>query len=392
MAFSEIQSRDAAYVANTYARFPVAIVSGQGARCTDSEGKEYIDLTAGIGVNSLGFCDPDWVAAVQKQAATLQHMCNLYYTLPCIDAAEKLVKKTGCKKVFFANSGAEANEGMIKTARKYSFDRYGEGRATIVTLVNSFHGRTVTTLAATGQDHFHEKFMPFTKGFAYAAANDIADTLEKLSAQDVCAVMFEMVQGEGGVIPLEAAYVKVVTDYCAAHDILLLVDEVQAGVGRTGTFYAYEQFGIAPDVVSSAKGLAGGLPIGAVLFFDKTESVLASGDHGTTFGGNPVCCAGANVVLDRLDDAFLAGVREKSAYLFTRLAAMPHVTGVSGMGLMIGVSFDTLSAKDVVMKGIEAGILTLTAKVKLRLLPPLTITMEELATAMDTLENALSGM
>lgn len=392
MEFSAIAQRDAEYVANTYARFPVAIVSGQGARCTDSEGKSYIDLTAGIGVNSLGFCDPAWVAAVQKQAATLQHMCNLYYTLPCIDAAEKLCKKTGCKKVFFGNSGAEANEGMIKAARKYSFDKYGEGRATIVTLVNSFHGRTVTTLAATGQDHFHEKFMPFTEGFAYAKANDIADTTEKLAGKSVCAVMFELVQGEGGVIPLEAEYVKAVADYCAAHDLLVLVDEVQAGVGRTGSLYAYQQFGISPDVVSSAKGLAGGLPIGAVLFFEKTESVMGSGDHGTTFGGNPVCCAGANVVLDRLDDAFLADVQKKSAYLFKRLSAMPHVTGVSGMGLMIGVSFDTLTAKDVVKQGIDAGILTLTAKTKLRLLPPLTITMEELAQAMDLLEGVLAAM
>ena len=394
MEFSTIQQRDRENIANTYARFPVAIVSGKGATCFDSTGKRYIDLTAGIGVNSLGFCDGAWVDAVQKQAATLQHMSNLYYTLPCIDVAEKLCAATGCKKVFFCNSGAEANEGMIKAARKYSFDKYGEGRNKIVTLVNSFHGRTVTTLAATGQDHFHQFFYPFTEGFLYAPANDIDATVGALSESGVCAVMMEMVQGEGGVIALEKPYVQAVADYCAAHDILLLADEVQAGVGRTGKLFAYENFGVQPDVVSCAKGLAGGLPIGAVLFFEKTQGVLGAGDHGTTFGGNPVCCAGASVVLDRLNESFLADVLDKSAYLFVRLAKMPHVTGVSGLGLMIGVSFDfeTITSKDVVNAGIEAGVLTLTAKAKLRLLPPLTITMEELASAMDILEGVLAGL
>ena len=389
MDFASIQARDEAFVANTYGRFPVAIVSGSGASCRDSEGKTYIDLTSGIGVNALGFCDPAWAKAVTEQVGTLQHMSNLFYTLPCIDAAEKLCKRTGAKRVFFANSGAEANEGMIKTARKYSFDRYGEGRNTIVTLVNSFHGRTVTTLAATGQDHFHQYFYPFTEGFAYAPANDLPATLDALSQKGVCALMMEMVQGEGGVIPLNKAYVNKVADYCRAHDILLLVDEVQSGMGRTGTLFSWQQFHIVPDVCSVAKGLAGGLPIGGVLFFEKTQSVLGKGDHATTFGGNPVCCAGACAVLDRLTDEFLQSVSEKSAYLFSRLEKMPHVTGVSGLGLMIGVSFDTLSAKDVVNAGIQAGILTLTAKEKLRLLPPLTITMEELAQAMDKLEQVL---
>ncbi len=394
MDFSAIQQRDNAYIDHTYARFPVAIVSGKGATCTDSAGKQYIDLTAGIGVNSLGFCDDEWVSAVQKQVASLQHMSNLYYTLPCIDVAEKLSKACGCRKVFFCNSGAEANEGMIKTARKYSFDKYGEGRSKIVTLVNSFHGRTVTTLAATGQEHFHKFFYPFTEGFLYAAANDTDNTLKALGEDGVCAIMMEMVQGEGGVIPLEPAYVEAVANYCAAHDILLLIDEVQAGVGRTGKLFAYENFNIQPDVVSCAKGLAGGLPIGAVLFFEKTQETLGAGDHGTTFGGNPVSCAGACVVLDRINEAFLATVRDKSAYLFERLAKMPHVTGVSGLGLMIGVSFDfeTITSKDVVNACITAGILTLTAKAKLRLLPPLTITMEELARAMDILESVLKSL
>ena len=392
MDFATIQQRDKTFVANTYARFPVAIVSGQGAACQDSEGKTYLDLTAGIGVDSLGFCDEAWVSAVSEQAGTLQHISNLFYTLPCIDVAEKLCGLTGAKKVFFGNSGAEANEGMLKAARKYSFMKYGEGRSTIVTLVNSFHGRTVTTLAATGQDHFHQYFGPFTEGFQYAAANDLNDTLDKLSAQNVCAVMMEMVQGEGGVIPLDKAYVKAVTEFCQAHDILVLVDEVQTGVGRSGTFLSWQQFGFTPDACSLAKGLAGGLPIGAVLLFDKTENALAAGDHGSTFGGNPVCCAGARVVLDRLTPDFLAEVQAKSAYLFERLGKMPHVTGVSGMGLMIGVAFDTLTAKDVVNAGIEKGILTLTAKTKLRLLPPLTITMEELAQAMDILETILTNM
>lgn len=392
MEFETIKARDQRYVANTYARFPVAIVSGKGVYCQDSAGKTYMDLTSGIGVNALGFCDPVWTEAVAKQAGTLQHLSNLYYTMPCIDVAEKLCKRSGAGKVFFANSGAEANEGMIKAARKYSFDHYGPGRNTIVTLVNSFHGRTVTTLSATGQDTFHQYFFPFTEGFTYAKANDLADTEKALCKEGVCAVMMEMVQGEGGVIPLNRAYVEAVAALCRGKDILLLVDEVQTGMGRTGTLFSWQQFGIIPDVCACAKGLAGGLPIGCVLLFEKTQASLGTGDHGTTFGGNPVCCTGANAVLDRLTDDFLKQVQVKSAYLFDRIQKMPHVTGVSGLGLMIGIAFDTLGAKDVVQACMQEGILTLTAKTKLRLLPPLTITMGELTEAMDTLELVLARM
>ena len=390
MDASAIMARDKEFVANTYKRFPVALVSGSGVRCTDADCKQYYDLTAGIGVNSLGFCDPEWAEAIAAQAGKLQHCANLYYTEPCGQLAETLCKRTGAKKVFFGNSGAEANEGMIKTARKYSFEAYGAGRSTIVTLVNSFHGRTVTTLAATGQDVFHHNFAPFTEGFAYAKANDVDDTLRALAAPGVCAVMMEMVQGEGGVIALDASYVHAVADYCAKHDLLLLVDEVQAGIGRTGTLFAYEHFGIQPDVVSCAKGLAGGLPIGAVLFFNKTENTLRAGDHATTFGGNPVCCAAANVVLARLTPAFLDEVRNKGAYLYERLMRMPHVTAVSGLGLMVGVSFDEgVQAGDVVNRCIEAGLLTLTAKQKLRLLPALTITQDALSQSMEILHGVL---
>ena len=382
--------RDQAYLAGAYARFPVTIVSGKGAVCTDSEGKSYIDLTAGIGVNSLGFCDEEWTGAVIHQAGTLQHVSNLFYTLPCIDAAEKLCALTGAGKVFFGNSGAEANEGMIKAARKYSFDAYGPGRDAVVTLENSFHGRTVTTLAATGQERFHQFFGPFTEGFAYARANDIDHTIKALEQKSVCALMMELVQGEGGVIPLDKGYVEAVAAYCRERDILLLLDEVQTGVGRTGTFLSWQQYGITPDLCSLAKGLAGGLPIGAVLLFGKTENVFRPGDHGSTFGGNPVCCAGANAVLERMIPAFLNEVKAKSAYAFERLAGMPHVAGVSGLGLMIGVSLEGPAAKDVVNAGIRHGLLTLTAKEKLRLLPPLTISMEELKKAMDILEQILS--
>lgn len=388
----DIMDRDHAYIAGTYGRLPVVMVSGQGARCTDAEGNSYLDLTAGIGVNALGFCDPEWAAAVAGQAATLQHASNLFYTAPCGQTAETLCKRTGAKKVFFCNSGAEANEGAIKAARKYSFARYGQARSTIVTLVNSFHGRTVTTLSATGQEHFHQYFFPFTEGFAYAIANDLEDTLAKLSSADVCALMLEPVQGEGGVVALDPGYVSAVASYCKENDILLIVDEVQTGMGRTGTLFAYQQFGVLPDIVSCAKGLGGGLPIGAVLLFEKAQESLLSGDHGSTFGGNPVCCAGANAVLSRLDGPFLAEVAAKGAYLKAKLEALPRVKSVSGLGMMLGVEFDSLEAKAVQMECIRAGLLTLTAKTKLRLLPPLTITMAEADEALSILEQVLSRM
>lgn len=392
MDASKIISRDMAHVAHTYARFPVALVSGSGTRCTDAEGKTYLDMTAGIGVNTLGFCDPVWAAAIASQAETLQHTSNLFYTAPCGELAETLCSRTGAKKAFFCNSGAEANEGMLKAARKYSFIHYGAGRGTVVTLVNSFHGRTITTLAATGQDAFHQYFFPFTEGFVHVDAGCVEETLSALAQPDVCAVLMELVQGEGGVVALEPAYVQTVAAYCKAHDILLLIDEVQSGVGRTGTLFAYEQYGVMPDLVSCAKGLGGGLPIGAVLFFEKAEYALVSGDHGSTFGGNPVCCAGANAVLKRLDETFLAQVVQKGAYLQKGLAALPHVAEVSGLGLMIGVAFDDLSAKDVLDACIPKGLLTLTAKKRLRLLPPLSIAMAEIDEALAILEEVLSDL
>lgn len=389
--FEQIRAEDEAYVANTYGRFPLALVSGKNARCADPSGREYIDLTSGIGVNSLGFCDAGWAAAVSEQAAKLQHTSNLYYTEPCIDAARTLCARTGMKKVFFANSGAEANEGAIKAARKYSFDKYGEGRSKIVTLVNSFHGRTVTTLAATGQEVFHNYFYPFTEGFVHLPANDLAALRGGLDGT-VCAVMVELVQGEGGVIPLDREYVRAAAELCASRDILLIVDEVQTGVGRTGTLFAFEQFGISPDLVTSAKGLGGGLPIGAVLFGEKTEYVLGAGDHATTFGGNPVVCAGVNHVLARVDDALLADVRRKGETLRAALAKMPHVRSVSGLGLMLGVELDeAVAAKEVLLRAMQEGVLVLTAKTRLRLLPPLTITDEELETGAAALGRALAS-
>lgn len=391
MNTEQLIERDKASVLPTYNRFPVAIASGHGATAVDFDGREYIDFTSGIGVNSLGFCDPEWADAVAAQARTLQHISNLYYTEPCVSVAETLCRRTGMKKVFFANSGAEANEGAIKAARKYSFLKYGAGRSTVVTLVNSFHGRTVTTLAATGQEVFHQYFFPFTEGFKYAEANNLA-ALEAALTPDVCAVMLELVQGEGGVLPLERSYVQQAAALCAEKDVLLIVDEVQTGVGRTGTLYAFEQFGILPDLVTSAKGLGGGLPLGAVLFSAKTEHALSAGDHATTFGGNPVVCAGAKVVLSRLDEAFLASVRAKAETLRARIATMPHVAGIYGLGMMIGVELEGATAKEAVHAGFAHGVLLLTAKTRLRLLPPLTITDAELQKGADALEAALASL
>lgn len=389
--FEQIRAEDTAYVANTYGRFPLALVEGKNASCRDEAGRTYIDLTSGIGVNSLGFCDPGWVEAVSRQAATLQHTSNLYYTEPCIAAAKLLCQRTGMKKVFFANSGAEANEGAIKAARKYSLDKYGTGRSKILTLVNSFHGRTVTTLAATGQEVFHDHFFPFTEGFVHLAANDLGALREALDPS-VCAVMVELVQGEGGVIPLERDYVRELAALCAEQDILLIVDEVQTGIGRTGSLYAFQQYGLRPDLVTSAKGLGGGLPVGAVLFGEKTESVLTAGTHATTFGGNPVVCAGALQVLGRLDEAFLQEVRRKGAYLRAELEQMPHVRSVTGLGLMLGIELEEgVAAKEVLLRAMQEGVLLLTAKAKLRLLPPLTITDEELRTGLAALGRALAS-
>lgn len=390
MDFQTAKQQDEAYIIHSYSRFPVLLTKGKGAAVQDDTGKAYIDFTSGIGVNALGFCDDGWIAAVTNQLNTLQHTSNLYYTEPCIRAAKLLCEKSGMQKVFFGNSGAEANEGVIKAARKYSFLKYGEGRSKILALVNSFHGRTIATLSATGQDVYHNYFFPFVDGFVFANANDTADTLAKMT-EDVCAVMLETVQGEGGVVPLDRAYVQAVAAACKQKDILLIVDEVQTGIGRTGTFFSYEQFGIQPDLVSCAKGLGGGLPIGAVLFGEKTETVFGAGDHGSTFGGNPVVCAGAVHILETIDDAFLAEVQKKGAYLRGRIEAMPHVQSVAGLGMMLGIQLD-VDAKPVIHTLLEAGLLVLSAKTKIRLLPPLTISQDELDKGLSILENTLQAL
>lgn len=387
--FENIQSRDQEYVVHSYGRFPVAVEKGKNAVCYDFDGKKYIDMTSGIGVNALGFCDDGWVAAVTNQLTKLQHISNLYYTDPCSKLAEILCERTGMKKAFFANGGAEANEGAIKAARKYSFDKYGNGRSTILCLKNSFHGRTVTTLAATGQDVFHNYFFPFTDGFEFVEPGDI----EALKAHEsgVCAVMMELIQGEGGVLPVDPEYVKAVEKFCADNDILLIIDEVQTGVGRTGSLYAFQQYGISPDLVTSAKGIGGGLPLAAVLFGEKTANVFNPGDHATTFGGNPVACAGAVEIMNRLDDDFLSEVTKKGEYIRERVLKMPHVKGIAGMGLMLGIELeDGIKSADIVRAGIQNGVLLLTAKAKVRLLPPLTITYDDLDQALAALEKTLA--
>ena len=382
-----LTDRDNKYVANTYKRFPVEIASGKGSVFTDVNGREYIDMGSGIGVNAFGAADEVWAEAVAKQAATLQHTSNLYYTSPCAELAELLCARTGMKKVFFCNSGAEANECAIKTARKYAQDKKGEEYYTVITLVNSFHGRTVTTLAATGQEHFHTLFNPLTPGFVYVPANDI-DAVKKAIDENKCAaVMFECVQGEGGVMPLDKDYLRSLAAYAAERDVLLIADEVQTGNGRTGELYGYMNFGIVPDIVSTAKGLGGGLPIGAVMFGEKTENVLTYGQHGSTFGGNPVCCAGALTVIKRLDDAFLSEVKAKGKYVFDALTGAKGVEAVSGMGLMIGIT-TARPAADIVSECMENGVLCLTAKTKVRLLPPLNIPMEQLEKAIEIIKSA----
>ena len=384
---SELKTIDREYIANTYARFPVELVSGKGSLVYDAEGREYIDMGSGIGVTAFGIADDAWKAAVTAQLEKLQHMSNLYYTEPCAMLAKLLCEKTGMKKVFFCNSGAEANEGAIKAARKYAAEKKGPEYFTIVTLVNSFHGRTLTTLAATGQDHYHELFQPLTPGFVHAPANDLEAVKAAALQNKAAAVMIECVQGEGGVIPMEKDFVTGLADFCRAQDILLLVDEVQTGNGRTGALYAYMNYGILPDVVSTAKGLGGGLPLGAVLFGEKTEFTLGAGDHGSTFGGNPVCCAGALSVLSRIDDALLEDVRKKSAMVFDALRGAPGVESVTGMGLMIGIK-TAKPAGDVVKACMENGVLCLTAKDKVRLLPALNIPEDLLMKAVDVIKGA----
>lgn len=383
-----LTNKDKTYVANTYNRFPVEIVSGKGSYFYDTNGKKYIDMGSGIGVNAFGTGDEAWKSAVINQLDKLQHTSNLYYTEPCAELAELLCQKTGMKKVFFGNSGAEANECAIKVARKWAADNKGADCYKIVTLQNSFHGRTITTLAATGQEHYHELFNPLTEGFIHTPANDTVALKKIISENNVAAVMIECVQGEGGVIPLEADFVKELEALSKEHNFLIIVDEVQTGNGRTGKMYAYMHFGITPDIVSTAKGLGGGLPIGAALLSKKVENVLGFGDHGSTYGGNPICAAAAVSVVKRLDDKFLSEVIEKSEFVFNSFKNESGVEAVSGMGLMVGIK-TVKPAAEVVKSAIEKGVLCLTAKDKVRLLPPLNISMEDLKTAVDIIKSCL---
>ena len=392
MDSEKVIKRDNDYVLHTYNRNPIALEKGHGLYAEGPEGQKYLDFTSGIGVNSLGYCDVDWAEAVSEQAHKLQHTSNLYYTAPCGKLAKKLCKRTGMSKVFFGNSGAEANEGAIKAARKYSFDHYGKGRDTVITLVNSFHGRTIATLTATGQEVFHNYFGPFNEGFQYVPAGDL-EALTELVDRHTCAVMLELVQGEGGVVALEPEYVQAVRKLCDDRDLVLIVDEVQTGVGRTGTFLCCEHYNLKPDVVTLAKGLGGGLPIGAVLMNKKVADHMKPGSHGSTFGGNPVCCAGALAVLDEMDDDFLANVNERAAQLRAGLAKLPHVREVSGLGLMVGIEFfGDVRAADVLAACREKGLLVLTAKTRLRLLPPLTLTAHDVEKALAILNEVLSEM
>ena len=386
---SNIQIQDKTYIANTYARFPVTIVRGQGATDFDENGKKYIDLGSGIAVNSFGVNDSVWKEAVISQLNQVQHTSNLYYTLPQVKLAKLLCEKTGMCRVFFSNSGAESNECAIKVARKYGSDHYGEGiRPKIITLLNSFHGRTITTLSATGQDVFHHSFGPFTPGFTFVPANDYNAMEKAADGNDVCGIMLELVQGEGGVLTLEEDYVQKVAALCKEKDILLLIDEVQTGNGRTGTLYAYQQFGIQPDVVSTAKGLAGGLPMGATLLGEKVKDTLDAGSHGSTFGGNPICAAAALSIIERLDDTFLAEVRKKHDVIVKTLSHLKHVQDISGMGLMLGITCDR-PALEVVNDCIANGVIPLTAKNKVRFLPALNISWEELDEALNILVKIL---
>jgi acetylornithine/N-succinyldiaminopimelate aminotransferase len=378
---------DKQYVASTYKRFPVEIVSGKGSLVKDADGKEYIDMGSGIAVTAFGVSDDVWIAAVEKQIHSVQHMSNLYYTAPCANLAKALCEKTGMAKVFFSNSGAEANECAIKIARKWAAEHKGPACSTIVTLQNSFHGRTLTTLAATGQDHFHELFQPLTPGFASFPVGDM-DALKSLCANGtVAAVLIECVQGEGGVIPLDQAFAKELSEYLKEQDILLMVDEVQTGNGRTGSLYAYMQFGLQPDVVSTAKGLAGGLPMGATLMSEKVKDVLSYGDHGSTFGGNPVAAAAALSVVERLTDDFLADVTRKSNLIRSLLEGAPGIESVTGLGLMIGIK-TVKPAAEVLAACRENGVLCLTAKDKVRLLPALNIPDDLLIKAAEVIKQA----
>ena len=380
------KQNDKSYVASTYARFDLEIVSGKGSLVYDEEGKEYIDLSSGIATNTFGLCDEEWCAAVEEQIHKFQHTSNLYYSEPCATLAEMLCTRTGAKKVFFSNSGAEANECAIKTARKWALENKGEGNHTVITLKNSFHGRTVTTLAATGQDTFHTIFHPFTEGFIYADVNE-PEALVEMAKSGCCAIMLECVQGEGGVMPIPKVFAEAVKKAVKDNDLLLIIDEVQTGNGRTGTLYAYEQYGFCPDIVTTAKGLGGGLPIGATMFFDKTENTLTPGTHGSTFGGNPVSCAAAISVIKRIDDTLLAEVKAKSEYIKSELIGAPGIKGVSGMGLMLGIETEK-DAGEIIAECMRCGVLPIKAKSKVRLLPALNIPRELLEKAVAVIKEA----
>ena len=380
---------DKKYVAPTYARFPIEIVGGKGSIAVGSDGKEYIDMGSGIGVNSFGFCDGEWIVAVTKQLNAFQHTSNLYYSNPCARLAELLCQKTGLKKVFFSHSGAEANECAIKAARKYGAQIHGSDCHTIITLKNSFHGRTLTTLAATGQEAFHQHFLPLTEGFVHCEPN-AEDLRAAIDANNVCAIMFEVIRGEGGVLPLDAEFVKAMSDIAAEKNILLIADEVQTGNGRTGKLYGYMNYNLQPDIVTTAKGIGGGLPIGVTMLGEKLEDVFAPGLNGSTFGGNPVCCAGAISILERLDDEFMTEVAKKSEYIFSELGGAKGVEGLSGMGLMIGIKAEK-PAKQAAVECLEKGVLVLTAKDKIRLLPALNIPFDVLEKAVQIIKEVCAG-
>ena len=381
--------KDSKYIMGTYGRLSLELDRGNGATLYSPDGKEYLDFGSGIAVNTFGVCDKEWVAAVTAQLNKLQHTSNYYYTKPCADLAEMLCERTGMSKVFFSNSGAEANECAIKGARKYGTDKDPD-KNVIITLVNSFHGRTVTTLSATGQEVFHKNFTPFTEGFVYVEANN-CKALEEAMSDRVCGIMFELIQGEGGVMPLTPAFIKTAEKMAEKYDALLIIDEVQTGNGRTGTLYAYEQFGLKPDIVSTAKGLAGGLPLGATMFAEKLENILPAGTHGSTFGGNPVAAAGAISILSRLDKDMLDTVKKNSEYLISKLHEIDGVKAVSGMGYMLGIDTEK-DAKEILKKCLENGLLVLTAKDRVRLLPPLNITREELDKGLEILKNVIESI
>lgn len=385
---NSVKDIDKKYVMNTYNRYDLEIVEGMGVNAYDADGKEYLDLSSGIGVNSLGYCEMGWVASVTQQVCRLNHTSNLFYSQPNALLAKTLCERTGYDKVFFANSGAEANEGAIKLARKYSFDKYGKGRHKIITLASSFHGRTMATLTATGQDALHDYFYPFVEGFRYAGAY-IEEVKNIIAADDVCAIMIELIQGEGGVIPVDKDFVKGVRKICDEKDILLIIDEVQTGVGRTGKFLAQEHYGVKADITTLAKGLGGGLPIGAVLASQKCSSVLGFGAHGSTFGGNPIVCAGANYVMARMDEDFLYEAEQKGEYFQEKLAEIEGISGITGLGLMIGFVVKGMTSTEFVKEGIKRGLIMLTAHQKVRLLPPLTITYNEIDKALTIIKSII---